>query len=339
MKIARLRAQGFRGLPDHAFSFTRPGSSAPLDVVIVTGEPGSGKTTLLEAIIAAKEDVGAYGTPPPQATYLRDGVPTARLEATWLLSANEAHRAGLNERMVSTTSVFGEGAPPLPEHPTGLRGLFREYSRDATRGKVEYLHAERTLPPGRGVRYRGDLATAADARMRLTTSGEKYRSLRDYLVARVQEGSASLVTTLRERGIALRTTQLDAEHRLRAILRPFLPELEFAGIATEGDGYRVLFQTRGGSVVDLDSLGTSERHALLVALTFERLGLNHSLVLLDGPELHVHARRQADFFALVVALGPDNQTLAATTSHGILSAARPEQIIDLSRLRADVPRR
>jgi hypothetical protein len=334
MKIAVLRAQGFRGLPDQTFNFTRGASGAPLDVVLLAGETSSGKTSLLEAIIAAKEDVGAYGTPPAQATYLRVGSKSALLEATWLLSASEAHRAGLSNRLVTTTSIFGDGAPPIPEHPSGLRALFREHSRDATRGKVEYFHAERALPPGRGARYRGEVATAADARMRLTTSGEKYRSLRDYIISRIQSNSASLVETLRERGIALRTTQPDAEHRLRALLRPFLPDQELAGIVPEGEGYRVLFRSRAGAVVDLDDLGTSDRHALLVALTFERLGLNHSLVLIDGPELHVHPRRHADFFAAVVALGPDNQIIAATTAPGILSAARPEQIVDLSRLRA-----
>jgi hypothetical protein len=241
--------------------------------------------------------------------------------------------------MVSTTSIFGEGAPVLPDHPSGLRALFREHSRDATRGKVEYFHAERTLPPGCGMRYRGDVVTAADARMRLTTSGEKYRSLRDYLILRVLEGRAARVETLRERGIALRTTQPDAEQRIRAILRPFLHDLEFDGIEPEGEGYRVLFRTRGGSAVDLDDLGTSARHALLVALTFERLGLNHSVVLLDGPELHVHPRRQTDFFRAIVALGPDNQIIAATASPEVLSTVQAEQILDLSRLRADALKR
>jgi hypothetical protein len=339
MKIAVLRAQGFRGLPDQTFNFTHLGSGAPLDVILITGETSSGKTSLLEAIIAAKEDVGAYGTPPAQATYLRVGAPTARLEATWLLSAGEAHRAGLNDRLVSTTSVFGQGAPALPEHPSGLRTLFREHSPEATRGKVEYFHAERTLPAGRGVRYRGEPAKTADARLRLTTSGEKYRLLRDYIVSRILASGASLVETLRERGIALRTTQPDAEHRLGAILRPFVPDQELAGIAPEGDGYRVLFRSRAGAVVDLDDLGTSDRHALLVALTFERLGLNHSLVLIDSPELHVHPRRHADFFASLVGLGRDNQIIAATTSREVLSAARADQIIDLSRPRAEAARR
>jgi len=165
MKVARLRTQGFRGLPDHTYSFAHARSGAPFDVVLITGDAGSGKTSLLEAIIAAKEDIGAYGTPPAQATYLREGTPTARLDVSWLLSASEAHRAGLRERMVSTTSILGEGAPPLSEHPSGLRALFREHSRDAAQGKVEYFHAERTLPPGRGMRYRGDVVTTADAWM------------------------------------------------------------------------------------------------------------------------------------------------------------------------------
>ena len=97
MKILRLQASGFRGLPDRAFDFAQGASGAPLDVAIVAGEAGSGKTSLLEAVIAAKEDVGAYGPARPP-SYLRAGERTARLEATWLLSPAEKMRAGPRAR-------------------------------------------------------------------------------------------------------------------------------------------------------------------------------------------------------------------------------------------------
>jgi len=312
MKLVRLRTEGFRGLPDGVFDFAARGTGEPLDQVFVTGDPGAGKTSLLEAILAAKEDVGAYGAHRPSSSYLRSGGRSARLEATWLLSAGEAHRAQVAAPRVTTTSIFGEGEPPLPSHPDGLRAFFREYTRDANRGKFDYFHADRTLPPGRGMRHApSDASAAADVRSCLTTSKDKYRALRSFLVDRVLESTTALAQELRERGVALRTSQADAVAHLRELLRPFLDDKVFDGIDPEGNGYRVRFRTRGGEVIDLDDLCASERQGVLFAMTFERSGLHHSLVLIDTPELHLHPSRHASVFAALMTRGRDVSPLHA----------------------------
>jgi hypothetical protein len=327
MKILRLQSTGFRGLPDRAYDFAQPTSGAPLDVVIVSGEAGSGKTSLLEAVIAAKEDVGAYGPTRP-ASYLRAGERTAKLEATWLLSPAEKMRAGASSAVVTTASVFGEGAPPVAPHPEALRTVFREHTCDRARAKGEYFHAGRALPPTRHTRIAA--APAPAARLRLTHSNEKYRPLRAEVVAAIQADNLALADRVRDRGVAV-AGRFDARHQIAETLRPFLLGKAFDGIEPEGEGYRLRFARRDGAVLDLDELSAWEQQGVLFALTFRRLGLDHSIVLVDEPELHVHAADRVRFLQAIVALGRDNQIIAATGSAEIVGAATPLQIVDLSR--------
>jgi predicted ATPase len=328
VKILRLQARAFRGLPDRTFDFTDPGTDVPLPVVIVCGDAGSGKTSLLEAIIAAKEDVGAYGRLPP-ASYLRAGERTARLEARWLLSPADMKRAGTADAIVTTVSVFGDGAPVLAPHPEGLRAVFREQSANPGRAKMEYFHASRALPRTRG----GPLVSGrdpADARMRLDATNDKHRALRGWVVEAVQADNAVLADAVRARGVALGTGQFQKIEQLRELLRPFLVNKAFDGIDPEREGYRLRFVTPAGAMLDLEELSAREQQGVLFALTFHRLGLDHSIVLIDEPELHVHAAHRARFLQDLVGLGRDNQIIAATGSAEILAAARPAQIIALS---------
>jgi hypothetical protein len=330
MKLLQLTTQGFRGVPDRQFSFACPDTGAPLDLVLVTGGPASGKTGLLDAIIAAKEDVGAYGTRPSETACVRSGAGTAMLEAVWWLAPHERAPAGVNEATVTTLSIFGEGAP-AGDRPASLGAFFRDYSRDPQQGKVELFHAERALPAQRGAQHAThELLATDEARLRLAADNEKHRALRPHLVNALLGEALALAGALRENGVALRAGVEGPDAQFREMLRPFLYDRVLDGIEPEGDGYRIRFRGRDGTVVDLDELSAGEKQGVLFALTFHRLGLNHSIVLIDEPELHQHPRQQAGFLAQVERLGQDNQIIAATASPVLLGAVAPAQVIQLS---------
>jgi hypothetical protein len=315
VKLLQLTTQGFRGVPDRPFSFAHPDTGEPLDLVLVTGGPASGKTGLLHAIIVAKEDVGAYGTRPSASACVRPGAGTAILEAVWWLAPHERPPAGVSEATVTTRSIFGEGVPATGDHPADLGVFFRAFSRNPQEGKVELFHAERALPAQRSARHAtGEMLPAFEARLRLAADNEKYQVLRPYLANALLGEALALAATLRDSGVALRAGAAGPEAQLRETLRPFLHDKVLDGIEPEGDGYRIRFRGRDGTVVDLDELSAGEKQGVLFALTFRRLGLNHSIVLIDEPELHIHPRQQAAFLLLLAALGSDNQIIAATSS-------------------------
>jgi hypothetical protein len=334
VKVTRLAIAGFRGLPDRAFDLTDSSNGSPHGVVLVTGHSGAGKTSFLDAILAAKEDVGAYGPRRPPASFVRPGARAARVEVHWWLSPEERQRAGITEAEITTVSLFGEGAPALSAHPEGLRSLLAEYTREPERGKVEYFHAERALPAGGGTRTAsGDISSVMEARTRLALSLDKYRPLRGYLIEAILNDGLALAETVRERGIALRRPEPDAQTWIRDVLKLVLRDKAFDGIDRAESGYRVRFRGRDGEIGDLDELSASERQAVLFSVTFLRSGVHGSLVLIDTPELHIHPNRQADLFAALCALGRDNQIIAATTSSELLASVQPDQVIDLSRAR------
>ena len=334
MKLAHLAVAGFRGLPDRAFDLTDQSNGSPHGVVLVTGDTGSGTTSFLDAILASKEDVGAYGPRRPPASFVRPSARAARVEVRWWLSPEERRRARITEVEITTVSTFGEGAPALSTHPEGLRSLFSEYTREPERGKVEYFHAERALPAGSGTRAAsGDISPVMEARTRLALSLDKYRPLRGYLIEAILNDGLALAETVRERGIALRRPEPDAQTWIREMLKLVLRDKAFDGIDRAESGYGVRFRGRDGEIVDLDELSASERQAVLFGVTFLRSGVHGSLVLIDTPELYVHPNRQADFFAALCTLGRDNQIIAATTSPELLASVRPNQVIDLARAR------
>jgi hypothetical protein len=333
VKLATLTTQGVRGVPDGTYRLS-DGRGEPFDLVLITGGGGAGKTSFLHAILAVKEDVGAYAERPAARAVVRRGAPLARIEAEWVLSAAETSFARCAER-ITTTSLFGEDAPPFPEHDAGLKRLLEEYSRDAGRSKVEYFHATRQLPcNARGTATPYELA---ERRARLSSTDEKYLYLAPYLVHSSLSAALELSRSLQTRGVLLRGALDMGAHNtgasVGACVAPFLRGRVFDGVGVDsaGDLASPRFVDALGHVVGLDELSESERQGLLFALTFHRSRVQDSMVLIDGPELHIAPSAQLDFLSRIRALGQGNQILAATMAPALVASVPKAQVIHLDR--------
>lgn len=330
MKLLRLVLENFRGAPNGAHSFLHPSSGAPVDTVFVTGPASSGKTSFLEAIAALKESVGAWGRPPDPARLIRRGAASGRIEGTWLLSTAEVARAGAKQATVVTRFDLGAEARP-PEVDPGLRELFKSYDHDPDHGKLEYFPSNRQLASRRGAE---PLDLDGEARGRLGNSPTKYASTQRALVDLALRDGLKTMDEAASRGLLFRSDQRDSLLPCKRDIAGMLPHLRLLGVELEGDVPELRFERDDGAKLGLDDLSDSEKQALLFVATFRRIGLSCSIVLVDQPELGLHADTQLGFVRAIEGLGVDNQCFFATGSLEITRTAAAHQIIRLGGPRA-----
>ena len=327
MKLLRLSLENFRGAPNGSWAFTAPGSAAPFDAVYVTGPAACGKTSFLEAIAALKESVGAYGAPPNGAALRRRGAKSGRVEGTWLLSPDEMARADAAQAEWTTALDLGDDVVAAPA-AAGLRALFEGYDHDPARGKVEYFPANRCLSRGLGM---APVELEAEARLRLAADPDKYASIHRALVDLALGDGLKAVEEAMARGVILRHEQRDSLAAYRRDLAELAPGIRLGGVRRDGEEAVLGFLRADGVELGVDDLSESERQALLFCATFRRVGLSRSIVLVDTPELHVHADAQVRFVQAIGRLGVDNQIFYATGSSEIAAAAPSRQIVDLGK--------
>lgn len=324
MKLVRLVLENFRGAPNGTWSFMGLGG-APLDTVFITGPASSGKTTFLEAIAALKESVGAYDMPPETKRLRRRGATSGKVEGTWQLSADEMRRAELDRSTVTTTLDLGNDGPAELAEP-GLRELFAAYSHDSSRGKFEYFPANRAVGSGE---VRASLMVDEEARLRLGKGAEKYATSKRALINLALGDGVTAIEEAMARGLLLRNDQRDSLAPYRKDLAGLAPHLRLIGVEIVGKGHELIFERADGARLTLDDLSDSEKQAFLFCATFRRIGLSHSVVLVDQPELYLHADLHLRFIQALGRLGVDNQIFYATGSLDITRTAMPNQVIQL----------
>lgn len=295
MKIQKAEFIGIAGVPDLTVDLPTSASGEPHGRVVVTGPCGSGKTRLLEAILAAKEAIRPYGPLAPGAPWIRTGQ-AAKIRLTFWLDESERDFAAAAASVLRSEVIF---------HPTridaeaddGLRAVLGRYSHGSAHGKVDYFPAERripTFPPFAG------LGAGEQRLARLTKDPRKYGFIVPFL----------------------QTLPLDTPRRLRfeAALAALSPSCRYV---PDDSGLAIprCFSSRGAPSVAVGQLSHAESDAVIFAATAAAIGLDHSLVFLDRPELH--ADEPETLLDALGVLGQDNQLWmscaprTAAAAHGV----------------------
>ncbi|HVY45439.1 MAG TPA: ATP-binding protein [Minicystis sp.] len=315
MKIKRITTLGFRGLPDRTYELV-DAKGNPQDAVFVTGPSGSGKTTLLDAIVAAKETIAPYGSPRSPAGYIRKGEGAAKVRVEWWLTDEEVARAGDTKHDFVSESIFRTefGAPPPVDR--GLASVLAEYDLDPEIGKVEYFHASRRMPTeARAGAMGGSLA--ADRMARLLKDSSKYENLIPFLT-----------------DLALGLVDMSGQGKpgvetFNRALAALCGSARFRGVERIDNALEPRFVDRRDTMLSLWQLSESARQAILFTASFLRSGVNHSIVLVDTPELHLTSAEARAISAGLAQLGKDNQIVFATGSTDVVAGAHPSHVIAL----------
>jgi predicted ATPase len=321
MKIVGVEVEGVGGLADGAYSFAAS-DGAPAPVILVAGDAGSGKTRLLEAVIAAKEGVGSWGSGSRFAALRREGVERASIVARWNLSVAECDEGRLSASEFTTRSLIDEKGVAPADCPIGLKRLFQTHDEGGLT-RFGYLHAGRAWP-SYGV-------PEAQVFTMLSADNRKFGHLMPRAIELLAEDQARAARAVAEGGLALpgeRSHMTD----LREALRPFLPRHALASFVRDKHEGNLIFQTKRAAQVTSSAMSASERDALLVALDAM---MNHragGIVLLDEPELHRHPDEQLAFVNAYRGALRETQIIMATSSPHLLGmGAEAAHVVRLRR--------
>jgi hypothetical protein len=293
MKIQRAMFLGVRGVPDLTLDLTDARTGAPHTLVVVTGPSGSGKTRMLEALVAAKEAIRPYGLVTPGAQWVGAGG-AAKVVVTFHLDEAERDFAGVTSATLDGEVIFHPDRASC-ETDDGLRAVLGRYSHNGAYGKVDYFPADRRIPafppfPG--------LGPAEQRVLRVTRDPRKYGSVLPFL----------------------RTLDQDAARRERftGSLTALSPSLRYVPDRS-GEAVPRCFSSHGGDPVTAAQLSSGEADAVIFAATAAAIGLDHSLVFVDRPDLH--ADDPGRLVTGLASLGHDNQLILAGRPE--LAAAAP----------------
>lgn len=302
MKIQRATFLGVRGVPDLTVDLTDPRTGMPNSLVVVSGPGASGKTRLIEALIAAKEAIGPYGPSTPGAPWIRSG-DAAKIEVSFILDESERDFAGTSSHVMEAEVIFVPDRAKTEAHD-GLRAVLGRYSHEPSRGKVEYFPAERrllTFPPFAG------LGTGEQRIARVSRDQRKYGFILPFLRALDRDEAR--------------------RERFSARLTALSPSLRYVS-DDSGAVIARCFSSHGGAPVTAAQLSQGEADAVIFAATSAAIGLDHSLVFVDRPDLHMRDLDQ--LISGLAALGQDNQ-LFLTGGPDLVAAAGGAHIVSLKK--------
>ena len=309
MKVSRLALSGIASLPDLDYEFISFTTGKPHNLILVSGPPASGKTRLCEVMLAVLEAAGGYQGMVRAADWYADSARGARAELEVWLDEGLVQESG-------TAESVGQGARAVAYF--GLDGVRTEVDRAVSRRLSRYdhdpAHGKREyFPEGRqrawGAREDG-MGAAEQALLRCTKDPQKYSVVPSFL-------SELRTDLVRRRAFAGGVELLSSTVQYSPAPRANDPT--------------ACFVNRGGVRMRYAELSSSEADAVVMASTAAMIGLNHSMVFLDRPELYVPADRLVSWVQSLARLGEDNQWIVATSDEGLAASVDRSQHISLGR--------
>jgi len=300
MKIQQATFIGVLGVPDLTLDLTDARTGVPHAMVVVSGPGASGKTRMIEALIAAKEAIRPYGPMATGASWI-GASSAAKIRITFHLDEAERDFSGTTSPTVNGEVIFLPDRADA-EADDGLRAVLGRYSHNPSYGKVDYFPAERripTFPPFPG------LGPAEQRALRLAKDQRKYGSVLPFL----------------------RTLDQDVARRERfaASLAALSPTCRYVPDAS-GETIPRCFSSRGSAPVTAAQLSHGEADAVIFAATAATIALDHSLVFVDRPDLHI--RDLSHLVSGLASLGQDNQ-LFLTGGPELAAAASGAHVVTL----------
>ncbi|NUP10790.1 MAG: hypothetical protein HOW73_32500 [Polyangiaceae bacterium] len=304
MKLSHLALRGVAALPDLERDFISASTGRPHDLIVIAGPAASGKTRLCDLMLAVFETIGSYHGIVHASDWYADAARGARAElGLWLDEGGNGVGAAPTSRAV--VDFTARGVHSMVDRAAGR--VLSRYDHDPAHGKREYFPENRQR--AWGARSDG-LGAPEQSLLRSSKDPQKYSFVPRFLAE-------------------LRT---HAAHRdaFASKLELLSPTVRYTPAARGGDP-TACFTNKTRASVLYEELSSSEADAVLIAATATMIGLNHSIVFLDRPELYVAPDRLVAWMQSLLRLGANNQWIVATSDEGLASAVDRSAVVNLGR--------
>ena len=201
-----------------------------------------------------------------------------------------------------------------------LQTLWRVYEPGKV-GLIDYHGAHRN--------YARELLGGVDLSLKTQEEQQKQSTLYNYAnkYANIKSQMAAeyVLDMLRERAGAIPDEHHKLSTTLGELVKRFFPGKQFEGVTSNEDGELEFSVTvRGEQKHDINDLSSGEKEILFGYLRLRNSAQQHSIILLDEPELHLNPkliRGLPQFYQKYIGEDLDNQIWAATHSDAFLREA------------------
>lgn len=306
MKISKVKIHNFRGIADFEKELASPLTGKPLDMVVFAGPNGSGKTSILEAIVIALCKPKTVQDKAFTKPFNRNGK-DYNIEID-LIDGEEAHSIVANK---------------LKEDNTDAQELLSD-------DKIDYFSSWREPK----------LIGALDV-----TLGKSGNRPQDVETNRLWNLKQFLINSYVADRLAGEQTEIELNDnrkhdeiltRLLSALAYFFPGAELdikiqqVGNSLE-DGFDVFlkYPNSDGRYISLDNLSSGEIEVFSFLSSILRKNLNDGILIIDEPELHLHASWHRVIMNALRELLPNTQIICASHSLELIESIMSYELIVL----------
>lgn len=352
MKVHSIFLKSFKKFQDYSLDLTDGELGIPKDLVVLVGDNGSGKSTILQAIAATLGTATRRLLSPGKLQW--PGFDFSLVDASRRMPVHVDLNVGFSEEELDATHRCFEKTPfvsssdvvvparnrlvTLSMNKGGVRGdtagaYFQCRGREYARQVLQHLEEGSEIFKRVGSVFWYDEHRRATS---LTVEGEQgSEHARDPIDENLLRRRLADWQLFHERVLrgdyTLRPGQKDFFKLLQKAYTEVFPGRSLRGSMPRGEDNLLaepwFIFAHHHQEYELSELSAGERAIFPILCDFAVLNINHSVILIDELELHLHPPLQQAFLRALGRLGENNQIIITTHSQSVVDVVPDDAIV------------
>ncbi len=343
-KVKKIEIINFKGIQTLKLDFTYENSNKILDNIVIYGINGSGKSTILEAIYICLIVSSVHHNKSDLRRIEEYLVNYLSLGSEWIYNNEEKFIIKIqfldNNELIDGTLTYHK--------INGLTWVINNNKKlsENFQNSFSYLSSYRLLNPST-VHSAGDWGEIERIEEELLRRRRRY-SIRDVRYNRKDNSFPSLslqfennygtvkqylVNLITDKNVGAMSDENSAIlEKIKQSFKIFFPNkkfLEKLSRASDMQDYRLMIENEDSSIVDLDQLSSGEREVIAFFTYLCTKAINTSILIIDEPELHLHAKWQSIILYAIHKIFPNVQLFLATHSSEIHQSVSESELFEL----------